>query len=222
VTSQAQNYSDIARNVTGNRNVISRERETAGLLRRITAVLIDWMLCFILMLITICVLYSYQMVALPALTKFYIKDMQRIGMNPNIELDEAMEMIMTTFESNLDKLEEEIVIFTICFKALVVLYETFFIWIFGCTFGKLIMGVEVIHYGGYARDANNQQVPDVMVINGQTMGFLRSFTRAIMKVLYFTIMFPLVIFLQPFNGRGSQFYDLITKTMVVKRLRRRR
>merc|ERR1712226_795340 len=137
-------------------------------------------------------------------------------MNPNIDLDQAMDQIMSTFEDNIDKLEEELVIFTICFKLLIVLYETIFIWFFGFTFGKLFMGVEVIHYGGYARD-NNQRVPDVMVINGQTMGLFRSFCRAIMKVLYFTIMFPLVLcsFLQPFNARGNQFYDLITKTMVV-------
>merc|ERR1712066_458705 len=214
-------YNDIARNVTGNQNVISRERESAGLLRRISAVLIDWALCFSLMLMTIVIMYSYKLVALPNLTKFYTKDMQNIGMNPNIDLDTAMDQIMSTFENNLDKLEEELVMFTVCFKLLLVLYETIFIWFFGFTFGKLMMGVEVIHYGGYARDnGNGRRVPDVMVISGQTMGLFRSFSRAVMKVLYFTIMFPLVLFLQPFNARGNQFYDLITKTMVVKRLRR--
>merc|ERR1711976_614617 len=167
VTSQAQNYSDIARNVTGNRNVISRERESAGLLRRITAVLVDWALCFSLMLMTIVIMYYYKLVALPNLTKFYTKDMQNIGMNPNIDLDTAMDQIMVSFENNLDKLEEELVIFTVCFKLLLVLYETIYIWFFGFTFGKLMMGVEVIHYGGYARDnGNGRRVPDVMVISG--------------------------------------------------------
>ena len=57
-----------------------------------------------------------------------------------------------------------------------------------------MMGVEVIHYGGYARDnGNGRRVPDVMVISGQTMGLFRSFSRAVLKVLYFTIMFPLVL-----------------------------
>jgi len=211
-------FTDIARNVTGNQNVISRERSSAGLLRRISAVLIDWATCFTLMLMTIVVMYTYKLVALPALTKFYLDDMQKIGLNPDLDLDSAMDRIMSTFDENIDKLEEELVIFTICFKLLIVLYETIFIWFFGFTFGKLMMGIEVIHYGGYARD-NNQRVPDVMVISGQTMGLFRSFCRSVLKVLYFTIMFPLVLFFQPFNARGNQFYDVITKTMVVRRMR---
>jgi len=212
------NFTDIARNVTGNQNVISRERQSAGLLRRISAVLIDWATCFTLMIMTIAMMYTYKLVALPALTKFYLDDMQKIGLNPDLDLDSAMDRIMSTFEQNIDKLEEELVIFTICFKLLIVLYETIFIWFFGFTFGKLMMGVEVIHYGGYARD-NNQRVPDVMVVSGQTMGLFRSFCRSVLKVLYFTIMFPLVLFFQPFNARGNQFYDVITKTMVVRRIR---
>jgi len=225
-TAVPQSATDVARAVIGNNNVVGRERETAGICRRITAVMIDWFICFCTMLTVIAIMYQYEMVALPALTKFYVKDMTKVmynSMSTNVggvdtlDLDKAVEQLVRIFESDSEALEDEIMVFTVCFKILVIMYETAFIWVFGFSIGKFIMGIEVIHYGGYA--GGRDGVQDVMVINGQRMNIFRSFARAILKVLYFTILFPLLIFMQPFNARGNQFYDMMTKTMVVKRLR---
>ena len=121
------------------------------------------------------------------------------------------------FNTLLDSLDEDLLIFTFCFKMMLLCYETSFLWLTGTTFGKWAMGLEVISFGGLSRGDNI----NVMVVDRIGIKFFTAFCRTAGKMLYFTIIFPIVLFFVPLTRQGMTPYDRLTNTMVVYKLRDR-
>lgn len=77
------------------------------------------------------------------------------------------------------------------------LYQTFFIWYYGATVGKIVAKVRVIDYDNYSR-VNLLQAA------------LRSFAR-ILSEMFFYIGFVFAFF----NDGKQTFHDKISKTLVI-------
>ena len=243
------NFDNVARTVLGSNNVISREREASGMMRRFIAHVIDCTLMLSWMFGWIYYFYLNNIFVLSNLSKFINEDWDDILENSLIEpsADAAAPNNNNNFDpfdvDNLDYLadnidlekladgflnskhingiEDDLLLFTTFYKIMSIIYESVFIWYFGCTLGKKLVGIEVVHYSSFAAGGGNgvNATPDVMVIHNSNMTFLRSFIRTIIKTMYFTIAFPLIFFVTPFSTVGTQFYDRLTRTMVVKKLR---
>lgn len=138
----------------------------------------------------------------------------------NIDIDAFFNGLVKS--KHIEGVEDDIILFYFFYKLMSLFYETVFIWYFGKTLGKAVMNIEVIFYSSFAsgnRNARNglNLTPDVMVVNtNQSMTLLRSFSRALLKSIYFAFLFPIVFFLMPFSSMGNNIYDKLTKTMVVK------
>jgi len=219
-----RNATDIARRVMGNNNVVSRQRETASMWRRALAVILDYM--FIITMITFNAYFAYlhgfnifpSFVGLPSL-------MNKVS-QMNLEFQGGVDTFINQLEKSplnsemnavLDTLDEDLLIFTFCFKLMLLFYETSFLWLTGTTFGKWAMSIEVISYGGLSRGDNI----NVMVVDRSKISLVRAFVRTAAKMLYFTIIFPVVLFFVPLTRQGMTPYDRLTSTMVVHKLRDR-
>jgi len=231
--------------------ITSREREAASMFRRFFAATFDWFFILMQMMLWVGILQRNNLYLLPNITNFYLKELPNIinealpadymqnkydgnnlndiedakvgfgamfatEISSNIDIDKVIDKLLTN--NNMAGIEDDILLFTLLFKIMSVIYETLFVWFWGATIGKYILNVEVVHYSSYAAGRNT---PDVMVLHNSRMSLLRSLVRSSLKMLYFTVAVPIIIFILPFNNRTNQWYDKVTKTMVVKRVRNR-